>query len=189
VGTAGTIFEDLFNVIANTYGGASSSAFNVPDLRSRFPVGAAATSSIVGIGTSVVNASGGSSTIAETQLPGHTHPATLSATTTASTITVSDNRTWKTTSIPCTISGGATAIYAWINATGGGNVNSVRTDGVTTTPITITAPQTTVVSTGSITASASVPTTTGTVTVGNQSTTVGASYWQPHTAVNYIIKF
>ena len=60
-------YATLFALIGTTYGaGDSSSTFNVPDMRDKFPVGTGSTYAL--------NATGGS---ADSTLPSHTHTATV----------------------------------------------------------------------------------------------------------------
>jgi microcystin-dependent protein len=72
-GISRTTYADLFAAIGTTYGsGDGSTTFNLPDMRSRMPIG-------VGTGTGLTNRTlGGSSgvetrTIAESNLPTHSH--------------------------------------------------------------------------------------------------------------------
>ena len=63
-----TTYADLFAVIGTTYGaGDGSTTFNVPDLRTKVPVGA-------GTGIALGSAGGANSiTLTEAQLPAHNH--------------------------------------------------------------------------------------------------------------------
>ena len=70
-------YSDLFKVIGTTYGaGNSNSTFTLPDMRGRCPIG-------VGTGTSLTartlgsNVGAETATLAETNLPSHTHTATV----------------------------------------------------------------------------------------------------------------
>ena len=70
-------YGDLFKVIGTTYGaGNSNTTFTLPDMRGRLPIGA-------GIGTSLTTRTLGANlgaetvTLAETNLPPHTHTATV----------------------------------------------------------------------------------------------------------------
>jgi len=186
------IFLDLYNVIGNFYGGTTSTSFDVPDFRQRFPVGTAATTSIAGLGSTpaVSFAEGGSSMITALQIPGHTHPTTHSLTTAFSNAAVSDTRVLKTAPATCGITGPGNRLSGDGSAFSGGNAAGVKfytnTIGAGS-EIFITVPSITVSSSsGTITFSGST-TNTGTVSV-NANTGDGA-YWQPHTAVNFIIKY
>ena len=83
-------YADLFSAIGTTYGTADSTHFNVPDMRSRAPVGYNGTAGLTGRSTRAINAVGGAESVAlsTAQLashahgvtdPGHTHSATSSA--------------------------------------------------------------------------------------------------------------
>jgi microcystin-dependent protein len=61
---AGT-YSGLFGVIGTTYGSVDGSHFTVPDLRDNFVVGKS--------GTKALASTAGSATIAEANLPAHTH--------------------------------------------------------------------------------------------------------------------
>lgn len=64
-------YPDLFTVVGTTYGNTSATTFNLPDLRSRFPMGVAG-----GAGTSLGNTGGSSThshTITVTSNGAHTH--------------------------------------------------------------------------------------------------------------------
>ena len=70
-------YSDLFKVIGTTYGaGNSNSTFTLPDMRGRCPIG-------VGTGTSLTartlgsNVGAETATLADTNLPSHTHTATV----------------------------------------------------------------------------------------------------------------
>ena len=82
-------YADLFSAIGTTYGTADSTHFNVPDMRSRAPVGYNGTAGLTGRSTRAINAVGGAESVAlsTAQLashahgitdPGHTHSATSS---------------------------------------------------------------------------------------------------------------
>jgi len=70
-------YSDLFKIIGTTYGvGNSNSTFTLPDMRGRCPIG-------VGTGASLTartlgsNVGAETATLAETNLPSHTHTATV----------------------------------------------------------------------------------------------------------------
>jgi microcystin-dependent protein len=63
-------YSTLFSVIAYTYGGTGSS-FTVPDLRSRFPLGAGAGPGLTTRTIGILNGQGGQESIS--QVPPHTH--------------------------------------------------------------------------------------------------------------------
>ncbi len=65
-----TTYSTLFGVIGYTYGGAGSS-FTVPDLRSRFPLGAGAGPGLTTRTIGILNGQGGQESIS--QVPPHTH--------------------------------------------------------------------------------------------------------------------
>ena len=70
-------FSDLFKVIGTTYGvGNSNSTFTLPDMRGRLPIGVGSGSSLT---TRTLAATFGAetATLAETNLPSHTHTATV----------------------------------------------------------------------------------------------------------------
>lgn len=130
---------------------------NTPDLRGRFPMGKTA----AGTGSTLLG-TGGSTTIAEANLPAHTHANTATASTTVSitdpghTHTIDDiTEVQSETPEAALVTGGT------FTATTGA-VNS---------------------STTGITATAST-----TVTMSNASVGSGTAYFQPFVAVNYIIK-
>jgi len=138
------IYSDLYGVLGIVYGGSSGVNFNVPDLKSRFPIG----SSSVGTITSplTTTATGGTATIAIGNLPNHTHELPVGLLTSASL-----------------------AFSAPVLDYGSGSGSrSVVT---------------------SVSASLST-----TATLNNQTYTIDNSYgnspyYQPHTVVNYIIKY
>ena len=70
--TSNPEYEDLYAVIANTYGGNDGSDFKVPDFKGRTPVGSGTGS---GLTARAMGATGGteSHTIEEDELPDHTH--------------------------------------------------------------------------------------------------------------------
>lgn len=84
--------ENLWNVIGTTYGGSSKEEFNLPDLRSRIPVGVKATTTGSGLDGPVGTYTGSPTvtlTSAQSGLavhshtvndPGHTHTVTASGT-------------------------------------------------------------------------------------------------------------
>ena len=84
-------FSDLFKIIGTTYGaGNSNNTFTLPDMRGRLPIGVGSGS---GLTTRALAATLGAETVtlAETNLPSHTHAATVgteSATHTHSSNTV-----------------------------------------------------------------------------------------------------
>jgi microcystin-dependent protein len=72
-----TTYRELFKIIGTTYGvGNSNNTFNLPDMRGRVPIGA-------GTGTSLTTRTLGANigaetvTLAETNLPPHTHTASV----------------------------------------------------------------------------------------------------------------
>jgi microcystin-dependent protein len=70
-------FSDLFKIIGTTYGaGNSNNTFTLPDMRGRFPIGVGAGS---GLTTRTLAATLGAetATLAETNLPSHTHTTTV----------------------------------------------------------------------------------------------------------------
>ena len=70
-------FSDLFKIIGTTYGsGNSNSTFTLPDMRGRMPIGVGSGS---GLTTRTLAATLGSqtATLAETNLPSHTHTASV----------------------------------------------------------------------------------------------------------------
>ena len=70
-------FSDLFKVIGTTYGvGNSNSTFTLPDMRGRLPIGVGSGSSLT---TRTLAATFGAetATLAVTNLPSHTHTATV----------------------------------------------------------------------------------------------------------------
>jgi microcystin-dependent protein len=70
-------FSDLFKVIGTTYGvGNSNSTFTLPDMRGRLPIGVGSGSSLT---TRTLAATFGAetATLAETNLPSHTHATTV----------------------------------------------------------------------------------------------------------------
>lgn len=75
-GSAGQLYEALWNAIGNTYGGTQSS-FNVPDIKGRVPVG-------VGSGAGLTNRTLGTKsgfethTLTVTEMPSHAHTVTQS---------------------------------------------------------------------------------------------------------------
>ena len=70
-----SVYLNLYNIIKNTYNNSAtpSGYFSVPDLRSRFPIGSASTSTIGVLYNSATIVSGGESTITTDQMPSHTH--------------------------------------------------------------------------------------------------------------------
>lgn len=68
-------YPELFSAIGTTYGSASGTTFNLPDMRGRVPL-AAGTGT--GLTARTLAATGGaeSVTLAATQIPGHTHSGT-----------------------------------------------------------------------------------------------------------------
>jgi len=69
------LYQPLYSLIGTTYGGTPDVSFNLPDLRSRVPVGGGMGSSpSVGINIDL-GQSGGHDTVAlnQTQIPAHTH--------------------------------------------------------------------------------------------------------------------
>ena len=70
-------FSDLFKVIGTTYGvGNSNNTFTLPDMRGRLPIGVGSGSSLT---TRALAATFGAetATLAETNLPSHTHTTTV----------------------------------------------------------------------------------------------------------------
>ena len=70
-------FSDLFKIIGTTYGaGNSNNTFTLPDMRGRFPIGVGAGS---GLTTRTLAATVGAetATLAQTNLPSHTHTASV----------------------------------------------------------------------------------------------------------------
>ena len=70
-------FSDLFKIIGTTYGvGNSNSTFTLPDMRGRLPIGVGSGSSLT---TRALAATFGAetATLAETNLPSHTHATTV----------------------------------------------------------------------------------------------------------------
>lgn len=90
------LYSALFGVIGVTYGSANSSSFNVPDLRTRVPVGFSSsdtdTDPLAGVDNalSTLGKTGGSKThtLSQAQLPSHTHTVSQSAASATSSITV-----------------------------------------------------------------------------------------------------
>jgi len=76
-------YEQLYSLIGHTYGGNGTTTFKLPDLRGRFPRGVNNSSYEPG-------RIGGQETVKLTtnNVPGHTHPATFTPTTTIDTITI-----------------------------------------------------------------------------------------------------
>ena len=73
-----TTYSALFSLIGTTYGvGDGSNTFNVPDLRSRSPIGYN-TASLSGRSTRAIAANGGTEThtLLDAEIPKHTHPIT-----------------------------------------------------------------------------------------------------------------
>lgn len=71
-----TTYATLFALIGTTYGsGDGVTTFNLPDLRSRFPIGAGTGS---GLSTRTLGSTGGNEThtLTEAQIPSHSHSAT-----------------------------------------------------------------------------------------------------------------
>ena len=190
VGTG--IFADLFSVIGNVYGGSTSASFAVPDLKSRFPVGTAATSIMAGLGTNPVPSAatkqGGSSTIAEAQLPSHTHANTVSVTTQPNFGATASVPTWSTQATT------TTGVYknfstGTVDGGGGGNPRRFLTSGSTLGPTILDTDNS--INEGVLTAPSVVVSRSANAAVGITNAAVGSgtAYWQPHTAVNYIIKY
>ena len=75
-----TTYADLFNAIGTAFGSQSVTTFNLPDCRGRVLVGAGGTSDTL-LGNAVGNTGGArSTTLAEGNLPAHTHGAGTLAT-------------------------------------------------------------------------------------------------------------
>ena len=73
-------YAALFAVIGTTYGaGDGSSTFNVPDLRGRAPIGAGQGSGLTNRTLGTQNIGSETVTLSVTQMPGHTHAASTSA--------------------------------------------------------------------------------------------------------------
>jgi microcystin-dependent protein len=72
--TSDTTKIALFNVIQYTYGGSATlTTFNVPDLKSRMPIGSAGTTPIGVTYQSGTSVTGGSRHMTTDQMPAHTH--------------------------------------------------------------------------------------------------------------------
>jgi microcystin-dependent protein len=70
------LYQALYNIIQNTFGGTTASSFNVPDLRQKFPVGA---QSVTSNGYNyALGATGGEQvhTLTVTEMPAHSHTIT-----------------------------------------------------------------------------------------------------------------
>lgn len=81
-----TEYQPLFDVIANTFGGSDNTDFQVPDMRGRFPLGqddmgGSSANRVTSAQADSVGGAGGSETIAEAQLPAHTHTIATQTTT------------------------------------------------------------------------------------------------------------
>jgi hypothetical protein len=185
------MFEDLFNVIQTNYGSNDGLTFKVPDLKSRFPAGAAAVSSLTALLNSTGEGKGGTSIIDVAQIPGHTHPVTDGITLTKSggvSENINFNYAGTTTSVSTARNlSFSLSINANDNASafdGGSRGGMVPTDSY---PVSgsITFPGMT--RTGGITDTITYVK-SGSVTVNSQNASQ-TSYYQPHTVVNYIIKF
>jgi microcystin-dependent protein len=162
-----TTYSALFAVTSTTYGvGDNSTTFNLPDLRTRVPVGKNATGTFATLG-----ATGGAEThtLTEAQLPGHTHTTNI-AHGHSDTLAAPAH----THSIPNrpTVPGGTTAntLESW--TTGTGTARTLDTGGASATALT-----------GSVTA-------LGTTNVTSTSTGSGSAHniLQPYIVLNYIIK-
>ena len=179
----------LYSLLGVTYGGNGTSTFKLPDLRSRVPLGAqmptqvgtvsgAPTSSMVATGTGTITLQP-----SQVPLPSHTHSATFTSTTGSST-TVS-------VAIP------VDAATSDNNVPGNTSVLGKGTVGSNPAKVYSTAAATTTLKPFS--ATANLPTVTGTVTVGNTSASpqqsvplavavpVSLSTAQPSLTLRYII--
>ena len=185
------IFADLFSVIGYTYGG-SGSQFEVPDFQSRFAVGAASTGTIAGLGTVPVPSAtlkqGGSSTIEQSQLPTHTHQNSVS---------VTQQPTFSGTGTSTSLSSGSARVpantyYSTLvntndNFSGGSTRSAVQAAGAHTKAQSAAFSVTGTCPAQDVTVN---PLNSGTIiAISNASIGSGTAYWQPHTAVNFIIKY
>jgi microcystin-dependent protein len=117
----------LFSLLGTIFGGDGSSTFKLPDLRGRVPVG-------IGSGGPVnlnfqMGAVGGFSatTLTQAQMPSHNHPASFTAVTgsTPITITVGSGGTGLNASV-----GGAGITASLAVSTGGGTLNAPNSNAI-----------------------------------------------------------
>lgn len=173
------MFKELYDVIGTTYGNNGANTFRVPDLKSRFPAGAAAVATLAALDNASA-VSGGTNTISVSQIPGHTHPVTDSIGVSDTIAITYSNPSYSTSSAYLTT---ATTLSTSGGSGGGGDKNFLQVATLneqSSTGINLATG-------GSAGRSGSV-TKTGSLTVNNQNSSQ-TSYYQPHTVVNYIIKF
>jgi len=154
------MFKDLSDAIGTTYGNNGANTFRVPDLKGRFPAGAAAVATLAALDNASA-VSGGTVTIDSNHIPAHSHPNTVSIT----------QAVYRTT-------------YNYVRDNLAGNTISMDNgpnDGANKTPL------------GGITYSDSNSITkesdAGVGITNANNVTTNKAYYQPHTVVNYIIKF
>jgi len=179
-----TTYAALFAIIGTTYGaGDGSTTFNLPDLRTRVPVGLNSSGTF-----NALNNKGGTEThtITQAQLPNYTLPNSLAVTNTNSTHT----HTGYTDTDGSHTHTASTSGYSY---NGGGATNGTFGAG---TPFNLQSVTTTVTSTNSshyhafttsTTGSSHTHTLSGSVTSGGSGTAI--PILQPYIVVNYIIKY
>lgn len=179
-------YQALYSLLGQTYGGNGTTTFKLPDLRSRVPVGAQMSSqlgTVAGSTTSTMTATGtGSVMLQPSQLPAHSHPAAFASTTaTSATVNVA---------IPVDPANGETNVPSTTEVLGKGSVGSNPAKVYSSAAATTTLKP--------FSATATLPTVTGNVTVGANPGTqsavplavavpVAMSTMQPSLYMRYII--
>jgi microcystin-dependent protein len=157
---------------------------NTPDMKGRFPLGDNASLTLL--------ATGGSTTIAEGNLPAHSHANTASASST-STTSITDPQHSHT----ITVSGAGTHNHTFQNADNAvynviddfNDAAGLLVSGYTTTNVAGDGSHSHTGSSNSVsTGITASTTTTTTVTMTNAQTGSGTAYYQPYLVVNFIIK-
>ena len=163
----------LFAILGTTYGGNGQTTFQLPDLRSRVPIGAGQG---VGLSTYQLGQKGGveSVTLGINQLPQHNHTAVFTPTGGGSgaAVTLKASNKEATQSIPGTA--GANTLAAPYYPDAPGAVNGYVNDPAPTVPITGISG-----GGGGITG--------GSVAIGNNGGSQPFSILQPYLGLNYVI--